>query len=206
MYSPVTARPLISVGQLKAMLDLRLVWDDGPPILLFCSSGIKYVLIRARVFRGLPIVSEEELKVLIAAIDDFTVTGKLWSYADWRVETLKFLGIRCDEIVVKQSRRRRMRRSILPERDMICSVLPGRDVICSVYPGRDQICKIFPKRAWQAHARMRLRMQSAMPGRKGQEKQVCFKEPIIETEIDAIDENPTGSIAYDATPTAEKGQ
>ena len=84
MYSPVTARPLISVGQLKAMLDLRLVWDDGPPILLFSSSGIKYVLIRARVFHGLPIVSEEELKVLIAAIEDFTVIGKLWSYADWR--------------------------------------------------------------------------------------------------------------------------
>ena len=42
------------------------------------------MLIRARVFHGLPIVSEEELKVLIAAIEDFTVTGKLWSYADWR--------------------------------------------------------------------------------------------------------------------------
>ena len=62
----------------------RLVWDDGPPILLFSFSGIKYVLIRARVFHGLPIVSDEELKVLIAAIEDFTVTGKLWSYADWR--------------------------------------------------------------------------------------------------------------------------
>ena len=36
MYSPSTVRPLISVGQLKAMLDLRFVWDDGPPILLFC--------------------------------------------------------------------------------------------------------------------------------------------------------------------------
>ena len=84
MYSPATARPLISVGQLKAMLDLRLVWDDGPPILLFSSSGIKYVLIRARVLHGLPIVSKEELKALIAAIEDFTVTGNLWSYADWK--------------------------------------------------------------------------------------------------------------------------
>ena len=82
MYSPATARPLISVGQLKAMLDLRLVWADGPPILLFSSSGIKYVLIKARVFHGLPIVSNEELKALIAAIEDFTVTGNLWSYAD----------------------------------------------------------------------------------------------------------------------------
>ena len=61
-----------------------MVWDDGPSILLFSSSGIKYVLVRARVFHGLPIVSEEELKVLIAAIEDFTVTGKIWSYADWR--------------------------------------------------------------------------------------------------------------------------
>ena len=84
MYSPVTARPLISVGQLKAMLDLRLIWDDGPPILLFSCSGIKYVLIRARVFHGLPIVSNEELKALIAAIEDFTVTGSLWGYTDWK--------------------------------------------------------------------------------------------------------------------------
>ena len=68
MFSLVTARPLISVGQLKAMLDLRLVWDDGPRILLFSSCGIKYVLIRARVFHGLLIVSEEELKALIAAV------------------------------------------------------------------------------------------------------------------------------------------
>ena len=30
MHSPHTARPLLSAGQLKAMLDLRLVWDDGP--------------------------------------------------------------------------------------------------------------------------------------------------------------------------------
>ena len=82
-YSIHTARPLISIGQLKAMLDLRLVWDDGPPMLLFCSSGVKYVLLTARVYHGLPIVSIEELKVLIDAIVEFTVTGKLWSYADW---------------------------------------------------------------------------------------------------------------------------
>ena len=102
------------------MLDLRLVWMTA--LLLFCTSGIKYVLIRARVYHGLPIVSVEELKVLIDAIDDFTVTGKLWSFADWRDalgRDFEIFGIRCDEIILKQSRRRRMRLSILPARDMI---------------------------------------------------------------------------------------
>ena len=61
-YAPSASRPLISIGQLKAMLDLRFVWDDGPPSLLFCSSGQTYVLIRAKVFHGLPIISQKKLK------------------------------------------------------------------------------------------------------------------------------------------------
>ena len=149
MYSHQTARPLISVGQLKAMLDLRLVWDDGPPMLLFCSSGIKYVLIRARVFHGLPIISEEELKTLIAAVEDFTPlasSGAILIGKMLLVGTLKFLGIRCDEIILKQSRRgRRMRLYMLPV--------------------KGQMCKIVPTRAWPLHARLRSRMRSAMPGR-----------------------------------------
>ena len=31
-YAKSVTRPLVSIGQLKAMLDLRFVWDDGPPI------------------------------------------------------------------------------------------------------------------------------------------------------------------------------
>ena len=159
IHSPVTARHLISVGQLKAMLDLRLVWDDGPPMLLFCSSAIKYVLIRARVFHGLPIVSEEELKALIAAIEDFTVTGKLWSYADW----LDALGR--DFEIFGDSMRRDHPQTIEEEGRMRLSILPVRDMMCSAFPVKGQICKIFPKRAWQLHARLRSRMRSAMPGR-----------------------------------------
>ena len=73
------------------------------------------------------------------------------------VETLKFLGIRFDEIILKQSRRRRRRR-------MRLSILPARDMICSALPGKGQMCKIVPKRVWQLDARLRSRMQSAMPG------------------------------------------
>ena len=40
----------ISVGQQKAMLDLRFAWDDGPPILLFCSSGEKHLSSEPRYF------------------------------------------------------------------------------------------------------------------------------------------------------------
>ena len=68
MYAASTSKPLISVGQLKAMLDLRFVWDD---VLLFCSSGQKYVLMRAKVFHHVPITSQKELKPLVTAIEDF---------------------------------------------------------------------------------------------------------------------------------------
>ena len=136
MYSPHTARPLISVGQLKAMLDLRLVWDDGPPMLLFCSSGIKYVLMKARVYHGLPIVSVEELKVLIDAIDDFTVTGKLWSYADWR----EALGR--DFEVFGDSMRRDRPQTIEEEEEeeeneTLHTSRKGHDVLCTSRKGPD---------------------------------------------------------------------
>ena len=38
IYAQSVTRPLVSIGQLKALLDLQFVGDDGPPTLLFCSS------------------------------------------------------------------------------------------------------------------------------------------------------------------------
>ena len=78
------------------------------------------MLIRARVFHGLPIVLEEELKVLIAAIEDFTVTGKLWSYADWPEaldRDFEIFGGSIRQDHPQTIERRRVR----------CSILPGRD-------------------------------------------------------------------------------
>ena len=37
-YCSTVSRPLISVGQLKAMLDLHFHWDDSSPTLLVCSD------------------------------------------------------------------------------------------------------------------------------------------------------------------------
>ena len=45
IYCKTVPRPLLSIGQLKAMLDLRLVWDDSAPCLLACSGGLRYVLL-----------------------------------------------------------------------------------------------------------------------------------------------------------------
>ena len=64
MLSLVT-RQLVSIGQLKAMLDLRFVCEDGPPILLFCSSGLKRILLQARAVHRLPLIITEELVVLL---------------------------------------------------------------------------------------------------------------------------------------------
>ena len=49
IYCSTVSRPLISVGQLKAMLDLRFYWDDSSPTLLVCSGGLKYILLEASV-------------------------------------------------------------------------------------------------------------------------------------------------------------
>ena len=83
IYAQSVSRPLVSIGQLKTMLDLRFVWDDGPPILLFCSSGCKYILLQARVVHHLPLISTAELTVLLSAINSFTMTGTLWNEKQW---------------------------------------------------------------------------------------------------------------------------
>ena len=140
MYSHHTARPLISVGQLKAMLDLRLVWDDGPPILLFCSSGIKYVLIRSRVFMASRLSRKRSSRFSLppSRTSLSRVGSGVMPIGEMLlVGTLKFTGIRCDEIILKQSRRRRRR--------MRLSILPVRDMICSAFPVKGQMRKIVPK-------------------------------------------------------------
>ena len=64
IYARSVARLLVSISQLKAMLDLRFVWGDGSPILLFCSSGLKHILLQARVVHHVPLITTEELAVL----------------------------------------------------------------------------------------------------------------------------------------------
>ena len=49
IYCSTVSRPLVSVGQLKSMLDLRLIWDDSSPKILTCSGGLRYILIEAAV-------------------------------------------------------------------------------------------------------------------------------------------------------------
>ena len=196
MYSPHTARPLISVGQLEAMLDLRLVWDDGPPMLLFCSSRIKYVLMKARVYHGLPIVSVEELKVLIDAIDDFTVTGKLWSYADWR----DALGR--DFEIFGDSMRRDRPQTIdkEEENETLHTSRKGHDMLCTSRKGPD--VQDSPGKGVEIERETEIE-DTECNTRKGKEKHVRLK--VTETEVDAVDQIPTDSIALDATPISRKG-
>ena len=177
MYSIHTARPLISIGQLKAMLDLRLVWDDGPPMLLFCSSGVKYVLLTAKVYHGLPIVSIEELKVLIDAIVEFTVTGKLWSYADWH----DALGR--DFEIFGDSMRRDRPQAIEEEDETMHTARKGPVVQDS--PGKGMAIGRETE-IEDAEA------ESQCNPRKGQKKRVRFREPVAETEVDAVTSDPNG--------------
>ena len=49
IYAKSVTRPLISVGQIKGMLDLRLICDYSSPLIIVCFAGKKYVLLQANV-------------------------------------------------------------------------------------------------------------------------------------------------------------
>ena len=47
IYAKSVTRPLISVCQLKGMLDLKMIWDDSAPLIVVCYAGKKRVLLQA---------------------------------------------------------------------------------------------------------------------------------------------------------------
>ena len=83
IYCSTVSQPLVSVGQLKGMLDLRMIWDDSSPKIIACSGGLRYILIEAAVFHNLPVITHQELHALLGAIHDFTQTGTLYNAATW---------------------------------------------------------------------------------------------------------------------------
>ena len=83
IYCKTVSRPLLSVGQLKAMLDLRFLWDDSSPCLVACSGGLRYVLLHASVIHHLPVVAISDMHVLLEAIHVFTESGLLWDARQW---------------------------------------------------------------------------------------------------------------------------
>ena len=93
IYCSTVSRPLISVGQLKAMLDLRFHWDDSSPTLLVCSGGLKYILLEASVVHHLPVISSEEMMAILEAIHCFTSTGKMWNAKMWEEKLQRSLLI-----------------------------------------------------------------------------------------------------------------
>ena len=91
IYAKSVTRPLISVGQLKGMLDLRMIWDDSSPLIVVCYAGTKYVLLQANVVHHLPLVSKKELRAILSAIHDLTVKGELWNLHKWNAALDKTL-------------------------------------------------------------------------------------------------------------------
>ena len=85
MYCATVTRPLVSVGQLKFMLDFRFIWSDSAPLLVACSDGLKQVLLEAMIFHNLPVITSHEMMVLLEATHEFivTTTGALWSAGAW---------------------------------------------------------------------------------------------------------------------------
>ena len=57
---------------------MRFLWDDSSPCLLACSGGLRYVLLTVSVIHHLPVVSHDDMHVLLAANNLFTETGQLW--------------------------------------------------------------------------------------------------------------------------------
>ena len=78
-------QPLISVGQLKSMLDLRFIWSDSAPLLVACSGGLRYILLEASVFHNLPVIDSHEMMVYLrpSGVHNYTATGTLRNAATW---------------------------------------------------------------------------------------------------------------------------
>ena len=76
-------RPLISVGQLKSMLDLRVVWDDSAPLVIACPGGLRCILAEASIFRNLPVIAPLEMNAFLEAIHCFTENGRRWNALTW---------------------------------------------------------------------------------------------------------------------------
>ena len=93
IYCSTACRPLISVGQLKAMVDLRFHWDDSSPTLLVCAGGLKYILLEASVVHHLPVISSEEMMAILEAMHCFTSTGKMWNAKMWEEKLQRSLLI-----------------------------------------------------------------------------------------------------------------
>ena len=83
IYWKIVSRPVIFVGQLKAMLDVRFIWSDSSPLLLACSGGLKYILVESAVVHHVPVISSHEMAVILEALRNFTSTGTLRNAATW---------------------------------------------------------------------------------------------------------------------------
>ena len=83
IYCKTVSRPLISVGQLNVMLDVRFIWSDSSPLLVACSGGLKYILVESTVIHHLPVISSHEMTVILEALHNVTSTGTLWNAATW---------------------------------------------------------------------------------------------------------------------------
>ena len=86
IYAKSVNRPLVSVGQLKGMIDLRFIWDDASPLLVTCHAGKKYVVLKANIVHHLPLISRSSLQTLLNAIHDFTTKGEIWDLKKWSSE------------------------------------------------------------------------------------------------------------------------
>ena len=86
IYCPSANRPLISVGQMKAMMDIRFIWDDSCPYVILCDAGKRYVIIRASILHHLPTISKPELHAILKAISAFTSEGEVWDATTWGKE------------------------------------------------------------------------------------------------------------------------
>ena len=52
-------------------------------VFLLALRGLRYVLLTASVIHHLPVVSHDDMHVLLAAINLFTETGQLWDARTW---------------------------------------------------------------------------------------------------------------------------
>ena len=83
IHCSTVSRPLVSVGQLKGMLDLRMIWDALLPSRCLQWGLTLHPHRSCCFFHNLPVITHEELHALLGAVHDFTQTGTLYNAATW---------------------------------------------------------------------------------------------------------------------------
>ena len=85
IYANSVERSLLSVGQLRDSLGLHFIWEDIHPVLLYPSfeDRKRYLLVQSFVEHNLPLITFDQMDMLLGALNLAIEDGKRWNRKEW---------------------------------------------------------------------------------------------------------------------------